>query len=54
MSPGFRPVIVVSGTRESEHPIHRIDGDCPDASLEKKSGSESDTDRAHSLFCDNA
>jgi hypothetical protein len=37
-SPGWRPRSVVSGTRESEQPSQRIEGDCPVASLGKKSG----------------
>jgi len=37
-SPGWSPRRVVSGTRESEHPSQRMDGDCPVASLGKKLG----------------
>mmetsp|Transcript_7767 Transcript_7767/g.16627 ORF Transcript_7767/g.16627 Transcript_7767/m.16627 type:complete len:211 (-) Transcript_7767:6-638(-) len=53
-SPGIMLRIWFAGTRESEHPIHRISGDCPSLSLLKNSGSFSSTDAAHSRFCLNS
>ena len=49
-SPGCRPRIAVSGQRESEHPIHRICGDCPDASFGKRSGVVEDVRSAQVLL----
>ena len=42
-SPGLRPRTVVSGTRESEHPSHRIFGDWPFARVGRSSGCDSPT-----------
>lgn len=38
ISPGARPVMVSAGTRESEHPIHKIFGACDLARVGRKSG----------------
>ena len=53
-SPGWQPRMVVSGTRESEQPIHRIFGSWPLALLVKKDVSVLVTLDAHSLFAASA
>ena len=49
-SPGCRPRRVVSGTRESEQPSHRMAGDCPLARVGKRSGWDLETEDAQSLL----
>lgn len=49
-SPGMRSMTVVSGTLESEHPIHRILGCCEWVKDGKKPGVDEVTRSDHTLF----
>lgn len=49
-SPGLKPRTVVSGTRESEQPIHRMGGAWPLADSEKKFCSFFAVSSAHCLL----
>ena len=50
ISPGRDPVRDVSGTRESEQPIQRMEGACEVAREEKRSGLEEEIWETHSAL----
>lgn len=50
MSPGREPVIVVSGTRESEQPIQRMPGCWPAAFCLSRSGSVLGSDSLQAML----